>query len=143
VATSGTATTSVASSPSSAPKVGSTLRITDPGYGAVILVTVSPPSPAQPSQYATVKGTLQAVTVTIHTVSGTFGANPLYFSARTAAGDSMNADLGGTDNQLATADVAAGQKLRGPVAFDVPKGQTIALIVMAAPFGSQMGTWTA
>jgi hypothetical protein len=80
--------------------------------------------------------------VIIQTQTGTATVNALYFKARTADGTNIDAALGAVDNGLTFGEVPQGQKLRGPVAFDVPPGHVITQIVLTGPLGSQDGLWT-
>jgi hypothetical protein len=104
--------------------------------GPLVPITQSAPA------IYTVQGKLVGTTVTIEGVSGTVSVNPLYFSARTAAGDSIKVALGAPDNQLDATDVEAGQKLRGVVVFDVPSGTNISLVLMSDTGLNQVATWT-
>jgi hypothetical protein len=129
-----------APAPAPNPAIGTTQEVTI--GDATARVTVSSLVPIKASEFYTVKGNLVGTTVTIEVVSGTVSANPLYFSARTAAGDSIDVALGAADNQFNTTDVKAGQKLRGVVAFDVPAGSKISLVLMSDTGLSQVATWT-
>jgi hypothetical protein len=108
-----------------------------------LTVTVSDLKVAKPSEFVTPTGVLYSVNVEEAVSQGSFDANPLYFSARSAAGDSYDADLGGVDPQLGVgaSEITAGQSVHGLVAFDVPKGQTISIVIMADPLGTQLATW--
>lgn len=123
-------------------QIGDTVTATDSGASVQITVT-NLHAVTKPSEFYTPAGTVYSVDVTINCTSGSFSANPLEFTARTAAGDSSEAALGAVDNQIETTDVAAGQRLRGAVAFDMPKGSKPALIVLSGPLGDQIATWHA
>lgn len=119
---------------------GSTHEIHD--SGAVGKITVSAPKPLKPGEFDTVKGKLYGVTVTVTGVSGSLQVDPLFFAARDKAGDSLNLDIAYDNNNLPTATVTAGQKLRGVLAYDVPKGQRIDTVILSTVFGSQLAVWS-
>jgi Domain of unknown function (DUF1942) len=89
-------------------------------------VTVADLTCVTAPQFYTTTGTVYSVEVTVTTKAGVLYANPLSFSARSAAGDSYDLALGATTDELVPGDVDAGQRVRGTVSFDVPTGQAIA-----------------
>lgn len=100
------------------------------GQDGVARVTVTRPVPAKPAQYSTPpkEKVLYAVTVTFVGVSGKVDANPLFFQARDAQGDTFDAGLANIDNELSSGSVTPGRRLRGRIAFEVLKGKRISLI---------------
>ena len=121
-------------------KFGATEEIQE--SGAVDKITVSAPKAVKPGEFEQVKGKLYGVTVTVSGVAGSLEVDPLFFAARDAGGDSFDADITYTDNALPTATVTAGQKLRGVLAFDVPKGKTISVVILSSVLGEQLATWS-
>jgi hypothetical protein len=109
--------------------------------GAARLASQEVPPASRPTEFGDVRGALYAVTVTIKVTSGKVDANPLYFAARNAAGDSYDVALGATSDDLDSASVVAGQVLRGSVGFDVPRGQHIALVIYDDALGPQIASW--
>lgn len=131
-----------ATAPSTPPSVryGQPVRYADQDGSADI--TVSAPRTAKPSQYTTVNGSLYEVTVSISGISGIYSPNAMLFVARSAAGDSYPAQVAAVNGELGIDTVATGQKSRGNVAFDVPKGQTISTVLLSYPVDGQKGSWS-
>ena len=103
--------------------------------------TVSNIRPAKPLQPALVSGVLFAADVTIESRSGIIKVSPGQFSARTAEGSHL-AWSNNVANALPIADVAEGQRLSGPIAFDVHAGARISEIILGGFLGNQIGVWT-
>jgi len=103
--------------------------------------TVSNIRPAKPLQPALVSGVLFAADVTIESRSGIIKVSPGQFSARTAEGSHL-AWSNNVANALPIADVAEGQRLSGPIAFDVPAGARVSEIILGGFLGNQIGVWT-
>lgn len=134
-------TSTTASATQSTPANRATTLTIDDGNGDTADVTVADLRRGTPGQFATIKGTLYEATVTLVGVRGTFSVNPLFFAARSPAGDQFEVVLGATDDQLPAADVTPGQKLRGTIGFDVGAGQSISAILIQTPLGDQLGSW--
>lgn len=119
--------------------IGSTQEIVDDS--TTTRVTVETLEPAQAAQYGMpAKGELWQVTTTLQGVEGTTNVNPLYFTARAADGTSYPAALGATDGQLQTGTVAAGDVIKGLVAFDVTGGP-IASIRYNGALMDELASW--
>lgn len=102
--------------------------------------TVSNIRPAKPLNPALVSGALFAADVTVESRSGIIKVTPGQFSARTAQGRHL-AWSNNVANALPIADVAEGQTLSGPIAFDVPVGAEISEIILGGFLGNQIGVW--
>lgn len=119
--------------------IGATQEIVD--GNVTTRVTVENLVPGQASEYGmSATGDLQQVTVTIQGVEGTTNVNPLYFTARAADGTSYDAALASVDGELTTATVAAGDVLKGVVAFDVT-GAPIASIRYNGALMDELAQW--
>lgn len=119
--------------------IGSTQEIVD--GNTTTRVTVEGLVPAQPSQFGLpAAGELQQVTVTLEGIEGTTNVNPLYFTARAADGTSYDSALGATDGQLMAGTVAAGDIIKGIVAFDVTGGP-IASIRYNGALMDELASW--
>lgn len=102
--------------------------------------TVSNIRPVKPLNPALVTGVLYAADVTVESRSGIIKVTPGQFSARSAEGKHL-AWSNNVANALPIADVAEGQTLSGPIAFDVPPGAQIAEIILGGFLGNQIGVW--
>ena len=95
---------------------------------------------------APANGQFAVADVLISVKAGSYDYNPLYFKYQ--AGDattydsmSGNADLAGFDPSLSSGTLTAGQKTRGFITWDVPKGKTGVDVQLADPIGSILGQW--
>lgn len=81
---------------------------------------------------------LVAIEIIVGNVSGeTLSVNPLYATLIDSEGFSYDVDLGGRDgSQVATADLSAGEKVKGWVAFAVPENAT------PASLKYEIGLWS-
>ncbi len=122
-----------------AARIGATLEIVDGDNKAQ--VTIADLAPTTPSQFASPSGELYSIDITVQALEGKVNVNPLYFTAKTADGTTLTADLIGVDDQITVTELPAGQKVRGLVAFDVPVGKPITQIVFTGPLGEQLGIW--
>jgi hypothetical protein len=114
----------------------------DTGDGSKGTATITVLSAAAPSVlYQPDGGKLLGVTATITCTAGTLSINPLYFSAKNAAGDTYQVALGDAQGQMDTNDLPAGQKVRGVIAFNVPAGQKLSEIILSGPLGDQLALW--
>ncbi len=103
--------------------------------------TVSDIRPVRPVKPALVSGVLYGADVTVESMSGVIKVSPAQFSARTAEGRHL-AWSNNVANALPIADVAEGQRLSGPIAFDVPADAAISEIILGGFLGNQIGVWT-
>lgn len=113
--------------------------------GSTVDVTVSGLRRANLSRFASrPRGVEWQAMVLFVGVAGQTDVNPLDFEARDSAGDTFDSDLGMVDSQLDSGSVTAGQRVRGLVTFDVPRGKTIRLIVYSstAGIGGQNAAWS-
>jgi len=80
--------------------------------------------------------------VGVTATEGTISANPLYWEAVDAQGQSYGAELGsaGYSPQLDSGDLAAGSTSRGYVAFDVPAGPLT--VDLTEPLGGVLASWS-
>jgi hypothetical protein len=93
-------------------------------FNGYALSGITVQDPAAPGMLYTAKADkkLIAVEVIISNVSGDpLLINPLSLTLVDARGFTYQAELGGVDNQLDTLNLAAGEKVRGWVAFETPK----------------------
>ncbi|PRC43368.1 hypothetical protein C6A85_000000105710 [Mycobacterium sp. ITM-2017-0098] len=94
------------------------------------------------NSYTEVTGTLYAVDVMVQAQTGVTTVHPWHFALRTANGTNLTPDLSAVDNGLPATDLPQGQKVSGPVAVDVPPGETIAEVVLTNGLGgTQLGRW--
>ena len=151
IATSGVPSVSTASPTQQNAPVGSTIEATTEslsasggtvtGRAAYTVTNLHPTTAAH--EYTEVKGTLYSVDVTVQVETGVVVVHPWFFAARTEDGTNMTAELGALDNELPATDLPQGQKVRGPIAFDVPRGKNITEIVLTDGMGGpQRGRWT-
>ncbi|MGV9824783.1 DUF1942 domain-containing protein [Gordonia sp. NPDC003429] len=104
-------------------------------------VTVSAPTPAKATEWASVDGVLYSVMVTVQTTEGTWTVNPAYLSATTNTGQYVEGSLGTVDGSLEPDALEAGQTATGAVAFDVPEGQTITSVALEGPVSKRLAQW--
>jgi hypothetical protein len=107
----------------SLPKLGDVVE--NFGYS---LTAVSVEDPATPGMFYTAKKgyKLVAVEIVLGNVSGSeaLSVNPLYTYLIDSNGFVYEAELGGKDDQIATSDLATGEKSKGWVAFTIPENAT-------------------
>ncbi|MGN6609945.1 MAG: DUF4352 domain-containing protein [Jatrophihabitans sp.] len=112
------------------------------GSDTAAQVTVLP-AVVKPSVLAAPHEHLVGYEVTIVGASGKFDVNPTFFSAQNAAGDTYQTALGDYDGELTDTTLTAGRRIRGLIAFNVPRGQKIASVSLNDPLGSPLHTWSA
>jgi len=86
-------------------------------------------------------GTLYGVEVRFISVSGTVPVHPSYFAARTDGSANAPSTYADVEGLLPDTELPEGQRLRGWVVFDVPRGNTIKEVVLEEPAGGQLGRW--
>jgi hypothetical protein len=101
------------------------------GYALTGITVQDPAKPGMLYQAKTDKK-LIAVEVIISNVSGDpLSVNPLSLTLVDAKGFTYQTELAGVDDQLATVNLVAGEKVRGWVAFETPKDAEVAGIKYA------------
>lgn len=110
------------------------------GADAQVIVSTLTPAPVTTTAAKTASTTYTA-TVTVSGMSGAFSIDPSEFSAHSVTGQSY---LVATDPQttLAKTTVAAGHHAAGKIAFSVPSGEHIAVVLFTTPLGEQLGLWS-
>jgi hypothetical protein len=112
-------------------------------YGSVMRVTVSDVRPvAELGAEAAPTGQPVAATVRIEALDGSWTTSPTHFAAKTADGTEIQPKFGLVAGELPTSSLQSGETLEGLVGFDVPAGQNITEIVMAAPLMARDRIWT-
>src|SRR6185436_12126494 len=130
-----------AAAPGPAAGIG-TAQVVDFGEGTA-RVTVATLVPAKPGRSYSGKGTLVGYTVIVETLSGIVNPNPLFFTAQTEAGQSIDYATGAAAGQLPIGKLKIGEKRHGNIAFDIPPGNTISAVVMLGTHLNPAATWTA
>lgn len=129
-------------------KVGQAIRVTGPEKldASVTLVSAKPYRKGK-GDYASPpeKGAFVVADLLVAVRGGRYAVNPLYLKYQAPDGttfDSMsgNAITAGFDPQLSAGDIAAGQRTRGLVTFDVPAGAG-ARVQLTDELGSVIGQW--
>jgi Domain of unknown function (DUF1942) len=118
-----------------------TAQVVDFGDGTA-RVTIATLVPVKPGRFYIAKGTLVGYTVTVEALSGIVKPNPLRFTARTEAGQSLPSVTGAAAGQLPAGELKAGEKRRGVIAFDVPESNTISAVAMLGSDLDPAATWT-
>ena len=129
--------------------VGHALTITGDGGGLAASVTVVSVKTATagtgPLAEAPQNGVYVIADVLIEVTGGTYDFNPLYFHFQASDGTTYdgfdgNGMTAGFEPMLGSGTLAAGQRTRGVVVFDVPAPH--GEIVLSEPLGAQLGGWT-
>jgi len=129
-------------------KVGQAIRVTGPDKldASVTLVSAKPNKKGK-GEFASPpeKGTYVVADVLVAVKGGRYAVNPLYLKYQAADGTTFDSTTGnaitaGFDPQLAAGDIAAGQRTRGFVTFDVPAGAG-GKVHLTDELGSVVGQW--
>ena len=105
------------------------------------LVAVPPANAVKSAQPARPAMTTYTATVTVAGRSGAFSIDPAEFSAHSESGRTY-AVAATASTTLPTTTVAAGQQTSGAIAFTVPTGEHIAVVLFTTPLGEQLGLWS-
>ena len=128
--------------------VGHALTITGDGGLAASVTVVSVKTATAgtgPLAEAPQNGVYVIADVLIEVTGGTYDFNPLYFHFQASDGTTYdgfdgNGMTAGFEPMLGSGTLAAGQRTRGVVVFDVPAPH--GEIVLSEPLGAQLGGWT-
>lgn len=130
-----------ASAPAAPGAVGQAVAVSW-GSSGKANVTVNEAKAWPGDQYVPPKnGTYVALDVTIEATAGKVSYNPLYWSARDADGHEYNFGVFAPEPTLKSGELAAGEKVRGWIAFDVPKGSALTVFLDDVLSG-HVATWS-
>ena len=136
-----TSSTTTPSGPQAA-MLGTALDVTTAGATASYVVSNLAPVPID-AQIIAAQGTMYAVDVAIVAESGTTVFNGSYFAARSQDGASIAPAVGAVKPAITSGQLAPGQTVVGPLAFDVPNGTSITQVVLRDPQGTTLAIWGA